>query len=108
MKLTFSPDVKIALDIKNTGARAGAEVVQIYVGEENSPVPRPRRELKAFSKVSLEPGQSRQIEFILTRDAFAYWNPSIKDWTVDAGNKFTIEASVSEGDIRATKPIQPF
>jgi beta-glucosidase len=72
-------DVKVSLDVKNTGARAGAEVVQIYAGEDRSPVPRPRRELKAFSKVRLEPGQSQQIEFVLTRDAFACWSPSAKD-----------------------------
>jgi beta-glucosidase len=109
MKLEKSgSDVKVSLDVKNTGARAGAEVVQIYVGEEHSPVPRPKRELKAFSKVRLEPGQSREIEFVLTRDAFAYWSPSAKDWTVDPGNKFTIEAAVSERDIRASKTVQPF
>ena len=54
----------------------------------------------------LEPGQSKEVEYVLTRDAFAYWDPSIKDWTVDAGHKFTIEAAVSERDIRASKTIQ--
>jgi beta-glucosidase len=99
-------DVKVTLDIENTGARAGAEVVQIYVGEQHSPVPRPRRELKGFSKVALEPGQSKKVEIILPRESFAYWSPASKDWTVDAGNRFTIEAGVSERDIRASKTIQ--
>jgi beta-glucosidase len=100
--------VKVSLDIRNTGRRAGAEVVQIYVGEENCPAPRPRRELKGFVKVNLAPGESRNIEITLPREAFAYWSPSAKDWTVDAGNKFTIEAGVSERDIRAAKTINGF
>jgi beta-glucosidase len=99
-------DVKVTLDIKNTGSRAGAEVVQIYVGEDRCPVPRPRRELKAFSKVALAAGESRKVEITLPRASFAYWSPSAKDWTVDAGNSFTIEAGVSERDIRATKTIK--
>jgi beta-glucosidase len=101
-------DVKVSLKIKNTGHRAGAEVVQIYVGEKQCPVPRPRRELKAFSKVTLAPGESRNIELTLPRESFAYWNPASKDWTVDAGNSFTIEAGVSERDIRAMKTITMF
>ena len=101
-------DVKVTLDIKNTGRRAGAEVVQIYVGEDRCPVPRPRRELKAFSKVTLAPGQTSKVEITLPRASFAYWSPAAKDWTVDAGNNFTIEAGVSERDIRATKTIKVF
>ena len=66
----------------------------------------PRREPKALTKMTLEPGQSKQSEVVLTRNAFAYWNPTIKDWTVDAGNKFTLEAAVSERDIRASITIQ--
>jgi beta-glucosidase len=98
-------DVRVSLDIRNTGKRTGAEVVQIYVGEENSPVPRPRRELKGFSKLTLAPGESRKVQITLPREAFAYWSPTTKDWTVDAGNKFTIEAGVSERDIRVKQTV---
>ncbi len=103
---TAGSDVKVSLDIKNTGRRAGAEVVQIYVGDEHCPVPRPRRELKGFSKVTLAPGQTGKVEITLPRASFAYWSPTGKDWTVDAGNTFTIEAGLSERDIRATKTIK--
>jgi beta-glucosidase len=102
---TSGSGVKVSLDLRNTGSRAGAEVVQIYVGEERSPVPRPRRELKGFSKVTLAPGESRTVEITLPREAFAYWSPASKAWTVDGGNQFTVEAGVSERDIRATKTI---
>ena len=76
--------------------------------EDRSPVAQPRREPTALSKMTLEPGQSKQIQFVLPRDAFACWSPASNVWTVDAGNKFTIEAAVSERDIRASKIIRPF
>ena len=99
-------DVKVTLDIRNTGSRAGAEAVQIYVGEEGCPFPRPRRELKAFSKVTLAPGETRTVGITLPPESFAYWSPATRDWTVDTGNSFTIEAGVSERDIKLMKTIK--
>ncbi|HEX5399889.1 MAG TPA: glycoside hydrolase family 3 C-terminal domain-containing protein [Verrucomicrobiae bacterium] len=98
-------EVSVSLDLKNTGGLAGAEVVQIYVGETGCPVPRPLRELKGFSKLALAPGESKHLEITLPRDAFAYWSSAVKDWTVDAGHRFTIEAGFSERDIRARQAI---
>ena len=99
-------DVKVSLDVRNTGRRAGAEVVQIYVGQENPPAPRPLRELKGFSKVMLEPDQVRRVEITLPQEAFAYWSPEKKDWTVDSGARFTIEAAVSERDIELKDTVK--
>jgi beta-glucosidase len=93
--------VRVSVDVANTGKRAGAEVVQIYVGEQNCPVPRPLRELKGFSKVKLNPGETRRVVINLPRESFAYWNPATKDWTADPGKKFSLEAGVSERDLRA-------
>jgi beta-glucosidase len=101
-------DVTVSVDVKNTGSRAGAEVVQIYVGEQNCPEPRPLRELKGFSRVTLIPGETKRVEISLPRDAFAYWSSTTRDWKVDAGNKFTIEAGVSERDISATETLEVF
>lgn len=92
-------EVRVTVDVTNTGARAGAEVVQIYVGQPQSPVPRPVRELKGFAKVKLAPGERKTVEFTLSREAFAYFHPERKQWTVDAG-KFVIEAAASAGDVR--------
>jgi beta-glucosidase len=93
--------VNVSLDVKNTGKRPGAEVVQVYVGEQGCPLPRPKRELKGFSKVMLKPGETRRVQISLPKDAFSYWSPDKKDWTVDAGHQFTIEAGMSERDIKA-------
>ena len=101
-------NVTVSVDVKNTGSRAGAEVVQIYVGEQNCPEPRPLRELKGFSRVMLNPGETKRVEITLPRDAFAYWSPTTRDWKVDAGNKFTIEAGVSERDISTKETLAVF
>jgi beta-glucosidase len=98
-------ELKVSLDLRNTGNRSGAEVVQIYVGEAGCPFPRPLRELKGFSKVTLAPGETKRVEMALPRDAFAYWSPAAKAWTVDAGHQFNIEVGVSECDIRARQTI---
>jgi beta-glucosidase len=99
-------NVTVSVDVKNTGNRAGVEVVQIYVGEQNCPEPRPLRELKGFSRVMLNPGETKRVEITLPRDAFAYWSSTAKNWKVDAGNKFTIEAGVSERDISAKETLE--
>jgi beta-glucosidase len=75
--------------LKNTGARAGKEVVQLYVGEQKSRLSRPPRELRHFAKVSLQPGESRVIRFELEQRDFAYYDPRLHDWAVDSG-KFDI------------------
>jgi beta-glucosidase len=90
--------------VKNTGTRAGAEVVQIYVGQKQSSVPRPLRELKGFAKIVLQPGESKTVEIALNRRAFAFWSPTAKDWTVEPG-QFTIEAGRSARDIRLTETV---
>jgi beta-glucosidase len=109
MKVTKAgTNVTVSVDVKNTGSRAGAEVVQIYVGEQNCPEPRPLRELKGFSRVMLNPGETKRVEITLPRDAFAYWSSTSRDWKVDAGNQFTIEAGVSERDINAKETLEIF
>jgi len=97
--------VKVSLDVKNTGSRAGKEVVQIYVGEKGCPLPRPLRELKGFAKVSLEPGASRRVELVLGPDAFSYWSPDKKTWVTDKNSTFTIEAAASERDIKLKQDV---
>jgi beta-glucosidase len=99
------PTAKVSLDVKNTGTRAGTDIVQIYVGEQGCPLPRPTRELKAFAKVQLKPGQSTRVEIPLAPDAFAYWSPDKKSWTTDFGNAFTIEAASSERDVQVKQVI---
>ncbi|HEY4329923.1 MAG TPA: glycoside hydrolase family 3 C-terminal domain-containing protein, partial [Phycisphaerae bacterium] len=94
-----------SLDVKNTGSRAAAEVVQIYVGEANPVVPRPARELKGFAKVMLNPGESKHVTVSLPAESFAYWSPAKKDWTTDTGATFTVEAAESERDVKLKQTL---
>ena len=88
----------VTVDVTNTGARAGKEVVQLYVGDRKSNVFRPVRELKGFEKVFLAPGETRTVAFTLDKRAFAYWNEQIHDWYVESG-VFDVEIGVSSRDI---------
>jgi hypothetical protein len=72
--------VVVEIPVTNTGARAGAEVVQLYVEPVAPPVFRPAKELKAFQKVSLEPGATTTVTLQLDDRAFAYWQPDGRDY----------------------------
>ena len=85
--------------IKNTGTRAGAEVVQIYVGQKSPVTFKPEKELRAFKKIRLAAGEEQEIEFTLNRDAFSHYDPE-KGTVVERGNYFVM-AAASSRDIRA-------
>ncbi len=105
MKLEKLADgVRVRLDVTNTGHAAGAEVVQVYVGEEQCSVQRPARELKGFTKVMLKAGETQNVEIVLPRDSFSFWSPAKKDWTIEPGI-FSIEAGASSRDIRSKETI---
>ncbi len=72
--------VTVSFTVTNTGSVPGAEVAQLYVGEQNAPVPRPIRELKGFKKVLLNPGQSQTVTLQLDQRSFAYWNTTSELW----------------------------
>jgi beta-glucosidase len=93
-------DIIISVGIRNTGTRAGKEVVQVYVRDLISIVPRPPKELKAFRKVNLLPGETRKIRFKLGREALAFFHPILKKWVVEPG-EFEVCLGSSSRDIRA-------
>jgi beta-glucosidase len=66
--------VRASVDLSNTGPRAGTEVVQLYVGYEGSRVERAVRELKAFTRVELEPGETKTVELEVPAAKLAYWD----------------------------------
>ncbi|NTV40389.1 MAG: beta-glucosidase, partial [Demequinaceae bacterium] len=96
--------VTVAARVTNTGAREGAEVVQVYIGDPASLVARPVRELKGFARVSLEPGESRTVRLELDSRALAYWHPTLHRWAVEGG-AFNVEVGTSSRDIVATVVI---
>lgn len=99
-----SPRARVYFEVKNTGAVAGAEVPQLYVGEVSPALPRPPRELRDFRKVFLKPGQTKTVEMSLDLMAFAYFDAEAKTWKVKPG-KFTLEIGTSSRDLRLKKTI---
>lgn len=75
---TRHAQIRVTADVKNTGARAGEEVVQLYIGLRGTSVARPIRELKNFRRISLGPGESRRVEFTIGRDELAIWQSDTK------------------------------
>ena len=97
--------VKVSVQVKNTGSRAGAEVVELYVHDNHSHIDRPIHELKGFERVQLGPGQTKTVTITLNRDAFSYWNPKTKAWQLDPG-EFGIEVGSSSRDIRLRGDVE--
>ena len=89
----------VSFKVKNTGAREGAEVAQVYVGDSHAPVPRPLKELKGFAKVSLRPGESKEITVMLDRRALSYYDVAQHGWSAAPGD-FGILVGSSSADIR--------
>ncbi len=96
--------IDISVDLTNTGARTGAEVVQLYVGAVQPRVPRPPRELKGFARIELQPGQTRRVSFMLGADDLAFFDPKSHGWRTDAGD-YAISVAASSRDLRLTRTI---
>jgi len=91
-------DVTATVTVRNTGSRPGSTVVQLYVSDEVSSSPRPAKELKAFAKVALEPGESRGVTLNLDARAFAFFRTEAKHWLVEAG-QFKLHVGQSSADL---------
>jgi beta-glucosidase len=90
---------QVAVDVTNTGARTGDEVVQLYVRDDFSSVTRPVIELKHFQRVTLAPGERRTVAFNLKPDDLALWNAQMKH-VVEPGT-FTISAGPNSVDLKS-------
>ena len=102
--LSKDGEVSCSVDITNTGARDGDEVVQMYVKHLGSKVERPIKELKGFERVSIPRGQMRTVTFNLKAKDLAYWDEAGNRWTVEA-EPVEIEVGGSSADVRVTKLI---
>lgn len=77
--------VTVSVNIKNIGDVFGKEIVQLYIRDKESSVTRPEKELKGFEKIGLEPGEEKEVTFILNKRSFAYYNVDLGDWHVESG-----------------------
>jgi beta-glucosidase len=98
-KVKADGKVEVGLQVRNTGPRAGAEVVQLYVHDVESSLPRPEKELKGFGRVTLEPGETRKLTVTLDRSAMQFFDPGKGDWVAERG-AFEVLVGASSRDIR--------
>jgi beta-glucosidase len=98
-------NVRVHFSVKNTGARSGAEVAEVYVQEMTPKVPRPLKELKGFARVNLRPGAAQDVQVDLDRSAFSYYDAVAHAWKVDPG-EFRILVGSSAADIHLTASLR--
>jgi beta-glucosidase len=91
--------VTVSVDVHNSGARAGDDVVQLYVAHVNSKVERPIKELKGFRRITLRPGETTTVHFTFNADALAYWNVTKESFEVEPG-QLNVMIGRSSADIK--------
>ena len=99
--MTADGNIQVSLTVKNTGTVAGKEVVQLYIGDEKSSVPRPVKELKGFRKVELLPGEEKEVVFTITDDDLKFFDAAAHAWKAEPG-RFKAYVAASATDVRAT------
>ena len=94
----------VTLTVTNTGARDGAEIVQVYIAKPGAEIFRPAQELKTFARVPLAAGESRTVTLPLDDKAFRYWNTSTDGWEIEGG-RYEVRVGASSADIRLTADV---
>jgi beta-glucosidase len=102
--LNQNDPLTVSINVKNTGERAGDEVVQLYVKHLNSKVPRPQKELVGFQRIALQAGEQKTVTIPLPAKLLAYWNTNKNAFEVEP-DKINIMMGASTADIRASKTI---
>ena len=90
---------KLTFDLKNTGSREGSEVAQLYIKDIKSSLPRPGKELKKFKRVTLKPGETKEVEFTVNKNDLSYYDPVKHGWTAEPG-EFQVLIGSSSRDIK--------
>lgn len=97
--------ISFTVSVKNTGKKAGAETVQLYVTDQKSTLPRPVKELKAFQKVFLQPGESREVTLTLDKRSLSFFDDRLQQWVAEDG-EFEARIGNSSGNIIRKLPFR--
>jgi beta-glucosidase len=99
---------EVSFDVTNTGAREGAEVAEVYVGDTHASVPRPPKQLEGFAKVDLQPNETRHVTVSLTRRSLSYYDVTGKAWRADPGEfQILVGSSSAQIELRGTFTLAP-
>ena len=104
----MAPDgaLDVGVDVTNTGPRAGDEVVQLYVRYPDSKVERPRKQLRAFQRITLAPGETKAVTLRLAAADLAYWEAKRHAWVVEAGRvELLVGPSSADADLRLRQTV---
>lgn len=91
--------ITFTVDVKNTGDREGAEIVQLYISDLKSSLPRPVKELKGFEKITLKPGEMQSVSFTINKDALSFFDADKHEWIAESGD-FEAIIGASSTDIK--------
>lgn len=103
-KMDESESVRVSVKVTNIGSTEGKTVIQLYVAPKKAEAIRPVRELKAFDKVLLQPGETKEVTFVLEPRAFQHWNTVVHNWRTEQG-KYVIQIGENARDIVLEKEI---
>lgn len=98
--MKIDEQIAITVPITNTGKRIGSEIVQLYISDLKSSLPRPVKELKGFSKIQLAPGETQEVTFLIDTQALSFFNDSRHEWVAEPG-KFEAQIAASATDIKS-------
>jgi beta-glucosidase len=104
-QLMAQGEVRITVNVRNSGSWAGDEVVQMYVAHIGSKVARAQEELKGFQRISLAPGKKRTVQFILRAADLAFWNTDRAAWDLEA-NQIDVRIGSSSADIKLRTAVR--
>ena len=104
---TMSADgtLTVKVNVKNTGTREGQEVVQMYISDKQSSLPRPIKELKGFQKIKLAPGEEKEVTFTINKEALSFFDDAKHAWVAEPG-KFEAIIAASAADIKGVVPFE--
>lgn len=103
--MTADGTLTVTIPVKNNGAVAGKEIIQLYVGDEKCSVLRPQKELKHFAKVALQPGEEKMVTFTITPDDLKFYDETSSAWMAEPG-KFKAYIGASSADVRGVVPFE--
>lgn len=104
-KISGDNEITVEVPVTNKGSREGSEIVELYISDLKSSLPRPVKELKGFDKVKLMPGETKNVRFVIKPEALKYFDDKAHEWVVEPG-KFKAHIGASSTDIRHTVPFE--